>query len=546
MNKIQVLDCTLRDGGRIIDCAFPDSDISDMTSRLSDAGIDIIEVGFLRNDIDMPYKGNTTFFTDMEQVKPFIPRKTKSDYVIFIDFGMYDFSMLPPCDNFSITGIRVGFTKNDYRDSFKQLTETFKLVKEKGYKLFIQDVNTLGYSDKELLNVIDMVNDIEPYAFAIVDTYGAMYDDDLIHYYDLLERNLNENICIDFHSHNNFQLSFSLAQCLLKNCQVNRSLIIDATLDGMGKCAGNLNTELLTDYLNQKYYKSYDVDALLDIIDDYLYVLKRTNNWGYSVAAVMAGKFKAHPNNVIYLTEKYRLSTKDIKYIIQRIDAEKRQRYDYENIRNVYMEYNNCKIDDKNAIKELKEKFTDKDILLLFPGSSINKYENKIKEFLSVHEKAQIISINFVSRLGSTNNRIAFFGSEKRYVKWVHEREEENVVCTSNIKNHLDSDIMINYESIVEHGDINFDNTTVMLFNLLIKCGFFKVYIAGLDGYGIYDTNYYDAGMFGGNRGGGHDLEEINKSVAKILEKYKKYGSEKGEITFLTPSYFEKQIQKDL
>ena len=49
MKNVKILDCTLRDGGRIINCAFPNSQIKDIAYRLADANIDIIEVGFLRD-----------------------------------------------------------------------------------------------------------------------------------------------------------------------------------------------------------------------------------------------------------------------------------------------------------------------------------------------------------------------------------------------------------------------------------------------------------------------------------------------------------------
>lgn len=45
----------------------------------------------------------------------------------------------------------------------------------------------------ELLNILDMVNEIESYSFGIVDTYGAMYLEDIIHYYNVVDYNLKPN-----------------------------------------------------------------------------------------------------------------------------------------------------------------------------------------------------------------------------------------------------------------------------------------------------------------------------------------------------------------
>ena len=92
MKNIQILDCTLRDGGRIIDCKFEDSTIGNIANELTEAGIDIVELGFLRGKNLVEYKGNSTFFTDTSQLSKFIPdNKKETMYVAFIDYNMYDF-----------------------------------------------------------------------------------------------------------------------------------------------------------------------------------------------------------------------------------------------------------------------------------------------------------------------------------------------------------------------------------------------------------------------------------------------------------------------
>ena len=58
MKNVKILDCTLRDGGRIINCAFPDTEIKDISYRLAEAKIDTVEVGFLRDPKTVEYKGN--------------------------------------------------------------------------------------------------------------------------------------------------------------------------------------------------------------------------------------------------------------------------------------------------------------------------------------------------------------------------------------------------------------------------------------------------------------------------------------------------------
>ena len=179
-------------------------------------------------------------------------------------------------DRTEIDGIRYGFTKRDFVYNQKQIKAEMEMIKAKGYDLYFQDVNTNGYEKAELIELISLANEVMPVSFGIVDTYGSMYLEDLEEIWNIVDTYLEADIAVDFHSHNNMQMSFALAQSLIKSIG-SRRLIIDATLNGMGKGAGNLNTELIVDYLVRKKNYDYDMDAVLDAIDRYLDSLKREN-----------------------------------------------------------------------------------------------------------------------------------------------------------------------------------------------------------------------------------------------------------------------------
>lgn len=136
MKNVSVLDCTLRDGGRIIDCAFPNQEIKEISEKLSNAKIDIVEVGFLRDWRKVNYVGNSTFFTDVEQVRPYVDKsKNGTLFVAFIDYGMCDIDSLKCYDGTSIDGIRFGFTKKNYDEEKDEVIRWARVIKERGYKL---------------------------------------------------------------------------------------------------------------------------------------------------------------------------------------------------------------------------------------------------------------------------------------------------------------------------------------------------------------------------------------------------------------------------
>lgn len=535
MKNVKILDCTLRDGGRIINCAFPNSQIKDIAYRLADANIDIIEVGFLRDAKSVNYQGNSTFFTDVDQIRPFVNRKKDTMYVAFIDYGMFDFSTLKPYDGTSIDGLRIGFTRKNFENDKEEILECLEEVKQKGYKLFVQGVNSLGYTDRELLGIVDIVNQIQPEGFGIVDTYGAMYMDDVDRLYTIVDHNLDENIAIDFHSHNNYQLSFAFAQEIIRLSNGKREVIIDGTLNGMGKCAGNLNTELLVDYLVRKRNYDYDFDAILDIIDDHIYNYHLQHQWGYSIPALMGGIYRSHPNNIIYLTEKFRLATKDIKYIISMIDPDKRMRYDYDNIQRLYQEYNHVKVDDKENLALLERILKGKKILLLMPGQSISQYKDEILKKIEA-ENLFIITVNFRDETFDKYSELAFWGSQKRYEHYTDLRKEVTSLITSNIESDMEDDIIVNYDSFVDRTQEYSDNASLMLMRILQRVGVVSYYVAGFDGFTV-NGSYYNKTDFSEERFRSQ-YESINKGVAHQLSMFADSLKHPEDIQFVTPSIY--------
>ncbi len=538
MKNVRILDCTLRDGGRVIDCAFPDSEIKAISNRLADAKIDIVEVGFLRDGRKREYKGGTTFFTDVDQMKPFVDKSKKNViYTAFVDYGMVDLDNLKPYDGTSIDAIRFGFTKKHYMQDKEDVKRCIYAIKEKGYKVFVQGVNSLNYSDREMLEIVDMINEVHPYSFGIVDTYGAMYMDDVDRLYGLIDNNMHRDICINFHSHNNYQLSFAFAQEIIKLSRGTRQVIIDATLSGMGKVSGNLNTELLVEYMVRKLHYDYEVDDILDIIDDYIYKYSLKHRWGYSTAAMMAGVYMSHQNNVIYLTEKFRLDTKDIGKIMSMLPPDKRQRYDYDEIERVYIEYIANKVDDRAAISMLKEVIGNREVLVLVPGNSLKTHADGISQYIE-QKKPFVISVNFVS---GDPEAYAFFGNQKRFNMLEEACDKSRIVRSSNVKAEGDS-ICVNYHSLINRGYKYFENSAIMLLNLLKRMEISRITIAGFDGFEAKKTSNYADASFQNDR---HveGFANLNAEIGNMLVEIVKATKDKCDIRFLTPSRFESVLK---
>jgi 4-hydroxy 2-oxovalerate aldolase len=494
MKNLYVLDCTLRDGGYINNWKFGKENIHKIISKLIDANIDIIECGYLTNkqEYDLEYSQYNT----IERIKEFLPSDHKNSlFVVMINYGEYNIDEIPYNDETSIDGIRVVF----HKDELEEAMLFSKAIAKKGYKLFIQPMVSLSYSDEEFLHLIKYANSINPYAFYIVDSFGVMKRNDLLRFYYLVDHNLDSNIYVGFHSHNNLQLAYSNAQAL-SELKTNRKLIIDSSVFGMGRGAGNLNTELFIDFLNDINGENYKAKPLLQIIDQVLAPVYSNNFWGYSLPHYISALHNCHPNYASFLDDKNTLVVESINDILSGLDEKKKNSFDKTYIETLYNEYQSKRNEDNSTRLILEKDFKNKIVVIIAPGSSINYEKEKITK--AINEADTItISVNFVP--DEFNTDYIFISNLRRYNELDDDDKlRKNLIITSNIKVDHKQCYILDYTKLLNNVEAVKDNATMMLIKLLIELDVKRIKLAGLDGYShdIY-TNFTK-----------HDMEFMKKS----------------------------------
>ena len=188
--SVKLLDCTLRDGGFINDWEFGHNQIINIFERSVAANIDIVEVGFI--DERREFDRNRTIMPDGKAVNEIFNGLSTGESMIvgMIDYGTCSENLIPDCADSFLDGIRVIFKKKNWVEAL----EYCKKLQDKGYKMFIQPVSITGYSDEEMLSLIQAVNEMKPYAMSIVDTYGLLNLGNLLHYFELIDSNLDSEI----------------------------------------------------------------------------------------------------------------------------------------------------------------------------------------------------------------------------------------------------------------------------------------------------------------------------------------------------------------
>jgi 4-hydroxy 2-oxovalerate aldolase len=489
MNSPLLLDCTLRDGGFVNDWNFGFGSIKSIISRLDYANIDIIEVGFI--DERRNYDENRSIFPDTNSIHPFFKdiERPKATIVGMIDFGTCSIDKISHQSVSCLDGIRVIFKKKDQDEALELLVK----IKEKGYKIFVNPVSITSYSDDEVLLLIEKINKIEPYTVSVVDTYGLMHSRELLHYFELFDKELAKGIILGYHAHNNFQMAYANS-IVLMNGDFDRAIVIDGSLYGMGKSAGNACTELLAMYMNEYCGRNFKIHQLQEAIDVDIMKEYQKNPWGYNFEYYIAALNDCHPSYVQYLLNKKTLSVRSINEILKIIPPDKKLTYDKTLIEELYHGYQDKFCDDTGAINALKKELIDKKILLLGPGKTLQENADVISEFLKKNNPA-VVSINFLSEEFPIN--YVFMGNAKRYSQFFHKIYGENtnakLICTSNITEAGKKiDYIVNYSSLFSMKEIIRDNPFIMFLHLLKKIGIQEIWFAGFDGY-VQDNadNYY-------------------------------------------------------
>ena len=336
--NVDLLDCTLRDGGLGLedsvkagtgDAIFKEIQRKIILEHLLDSQIEIIEVGTVEETKkDMR---NYAIYESIESISEILP-ETESKrpmYVAMFRGPDIEKNKIPVRKHGLLDGIRVILRYSELERSL----EYCKMLSEKGYKVFLQPMLTMRYSDDELKKLISTANDIQACALYIVDSYGYMNEYDIHRLFQLYEEGLNQKTKIGFHAHNNMNLAYANAISFIKE-HGNRNVIIDSCVTGMGQGAGNLQTELIAYYLNTKYGKQYVYDDVLEICEILEEIVPgRANTWGYSTMRMLPAIHKAAYKYAVAMRNDFHMSYPEMNRLFGEMPYEMKQRFLKENLK---------------------------------------------------------------------------------------------------------------------------------------------------------------------------------------------------------------------
>lgn len=301
MGKIHLLDCTLRDGGYVNNWEFGVDCIREFPHRLAKANIDIMELGFIRNET---YNPERTVFTSKEDLKKLEKMSGGSStiYSAMIVCGEkgneYPIHKLGIPEETGIDLIRVCTWRRLMEEHIEYCDNVGKL----GYKVSIQPTAIDQYNDEEFIRLLRLSNEIHPFALYLVDTWGTQSASQICHYAALADKYLDKETKLGYHGHNNKMQALNCVDAILK-MGLDRDICIDSSVMGMGRGPGNLQTEVAMDYLNNNYDGKYDVKTAIGLGSSYIKKFYDRSPWGYSIYHFISSRNSMSQDFATYFKE---------------------------------------------------------------------------------------------------------------------------------------------------------------------------------------------------------------------------------------------------
>lgn len=293
--EITVVDCTIRDGGLMNNSRFSDETVRGVYKAICEAGIQYVELGYRNSkkllDAD---KFGAWRFCDEEALKRITDGiETETKLAVMMDSHKAFADDLVPKEQSKVDMIRVATYVKDVDKAIALANAASDL----GYETTINIMAISTSLDRELDEALQQIEEeTKIRACYIVDSFGALYSEDIDYYVDKFKAHLKTKE-IGVHCHNQQQLAFAnTIEAIIKNVNY-----LDGTLFGIGRAAGNCPLELLMGFLKNP---KFDIRPVLGVIGTHILPLANELDWGYHIPYMISGMLNIHPEESVKFMQK--------------------------------------------------------------------------------------------------------------------------------------------------------------------------------------------------------------------------------------------------
>ena len=294
--EIKILDCTIRDGGLMNNHLFDDKTVKAVYTACVDSGIDYMEMGYINSKrLFAPDKHGAWKFCTEDDVRRIVgENKTSLKLSAMADAEKSDYREdILPKDKSVLSMIRVAA----YIHQIPLALDMIKDAHDKGYETTINLMSVSVVKEQELDKALELLANSEVETLYVVDSFGAMYSEQVRL---LLDKYLgyaqSKGKQVGMHAHNNQQLAFANTIEAI----IGGANMLDSSMAGLGRGAGNCPTELLIGFLhNPKFH----LRPVLHCIQHNLEPMREKLKWGYDIPYMITGQMNQHPRSAMEFNE---------------------------------------------------------------------------------------------------------------------------------------------------------------------------------------------------------------------------------------------------
>lgn len=383
--RVQILDCTLRDGGYYNDWDYPFDLVKRYVDAMSAANIDVVELGFRTLQGD-GYLGATAYTTDsfIERLNPAASLQlavmlNAKEILAASDARLTVRTAFSRRAHSAVGMVRIAANQNEV----SRLGPAIEELQELGYHvaLNLMQVSEIGLDEIEAFGQQAKQFGVS-YAY-IADSFGALRPADVRPIMKALGAGFGDSI--GCHLHDN--MSYALANTM--EAVDAGAVIVDSTIQGMGRGPGNVRTEYVVMELAKRGLTNARVNPLVNLVEHDFAAMKMEYGWGSSLYYFQSANLSVHPTYVMELTKDERYSPSEIVSALDRLNSRGATSFDVrrltEAVQGEPLSY--------PGGNNLHDWFTARDVLIVANGPEARAKRNELEMFIRQH-KPFVIGLN--------------------------------------------------------------------------------------------------------------------------------------------------------
>jgi 4-hydroxy 2-oxovalerate aldolase len=494
MDELKILDCTLRDGGYYNNWDFEPEVVAAYLESIALSKIEYVELG-LRNFSKNEFLGAFAYTTeafinslDLPEGPTYgvmVDAKTILDSELNVEDAVNELFVHSKESRIDLVRIAAHFKEVEYSGPI------VKHLKKLGY---IVGLNLMQAGGKENNTIADKARQIKEWnsldVLYFADSLGNMDGAEVARIVNVIRTEWEGPLGI--HTHNNMGKG-------LDNTLTAASLGVtwlDTTITGMGRGAGNTQTESLLAVFNKQGSK-YNSKPIYELVIRYFESMQKECGWGSNLLYFLGAQNDVHPTYIQNLLSNSHYGTDEIVGAIDYLSNLEGTTSYNGMILDTALDFNGNK-SEVSGDSKIMGLFNGKDILIITNAPSTKRYAAAIELYIKM-VKPIVISVNIVDSISPDlinyyviSHNSKFLSDTDKYKKLtkpvILPKHRFNKLEMSKFENNLIFDYGVEvtkgkFTTNHTYVTIPYDITTAYVLGLLLESEVKGIAAIGFDGY---------------------------------------------------------------